>query len=289
MPAKTDKTVITSFTEKGYDRYGKRFIETFRENWPESVRLVVYYEGTHLREDWLPIGKVPNLDAWMRIIAPFPMMAGNLFGQYDIRYDASTNRVIFMQNYALRNYKGKVFWLDGDVITHAKVPETFLDEMLPDDKLCCYLGRGDWYDSETGFIGFNYGHPNCEEFLRIEENTLFSGIIFAQPRWWDMVTFDWARVCYLAKEPKLESAFIDLAKDLPRGTMHPFINAAPGAYMDHLKGDRKGDRSPVSDLVITRTEPYWTSPIYKDGDGSQPIPAPTSVGAAVAQAVGAGG
>ena len=256
----THNVVITSFTEDGYQKYGKEFIRTFIEYWPKSVKLVVYYEGTHLRHDWLPINTVPNLDAWLRVIAPFQLFSGALYNQYDIRYDARTNRVIFMQNHALRTWKHKVFWIDGDVITHQPVPETFLDEMLPDDKLCCYLGRGDWFDSETGFIGFNYKHPSCEDFMRLEENTLFSGIIFAQPSWWDMRTFDWSREVLLSQQPDLRPAFVDLSKDLPRGTMHVFVNSVIGTYMDHKKGARKASRSTRKDLVIDRQEPYWTCP-----------------------------
>ena len=261
--------VVTSFTEDGFQLYGKEFIRTFIEYWPKSVKLVVYYEGTHIRHDWKPIGEVPNLESWMRVIAPFAMFSGSLYNQYDIRYDARTNRVIFMQNHALRTYKGKVFWMDGDTITHSPVPESFLDEVLPDDKLCCYLGRGDWYDSETGFIGFNYGHPQCEEFMRIEENTLFSGIIFTQHAWWDMVTFDWSRGVYCAKYPELKNAFVDLAKDLPRGTMHPLINSVLGKHFDHMKGKRKKlGHSYAKDLVVERTEPYWLDIIAKETGGS---------------------
>lgn len=268
-------TVITSFTEDGYQKYGKEFIRTFTEYWPKDVKLVVYYEGTNLRQNWKSITTVKNLEAWMRVIAPFQLMSGALFDQYDIRYDARTNRVIFMQNHALRTYRGKVFWIDGDVITHAKVPETFLDEVLPDDKLCCYLGREGWYDSETGFIGFNYNHPGCEQFMKIEENTLFSGIIFAQHAWWDMVCFDWSRKCFTAQSKELESAFVDLAKDLPRGTMHVFINSVLGKYFDHKKGGRKKSRSLRSDLVIDRKEPYWTS---EEAYGRTPAETPSPGG-----------
>lgn len=263
-------TVVTSFTEDGYQKYGRDFVRTFQQHWPDNVKLIVFYEGTNLRHDWRPIGKVANLDNWMRVISPFQLFQGAVFNQYDITRDARTNRVIFMQNHVLRERKGKVFWIDGDVITHAPVPETFLDEMLPDDKLCCYLGRGEWYDSETGFIGFNYDHPECEHFLKIKENCLFSGIVFALPRWWDMTVEDWSRDCFVAAKPALKDAFVDLAADLPRGCMHPFINSRIGAYMDHLKGARKGGTSHAEDLVVERTEPYWQAIINAEHGSAPP-------------------
>jgi hypothetical protein len=249
--------VVTSFTEAGYQKYGKNFIEGFRKFMPENVKLVVYYEGTNLRDGWKSINEVANLQNWLRVIAPFQLFSGALFDQYDIRYDARTNRVIFIQNHALRTFKGKVFWMDGDTHFHAPVPESFFDEVLPDDKLCCYLGREGWYDSETGFIGFNYKHPACENFLKIEENTLFSGIIFAQHAWWDMVVFDWSRKCFISQDPLLKDAFIDMAADLPRATMHVYVNSVLGKYFDHLKGNRKGKTSLKEDLIAERPEPYW--------------------------------
>jgi hypothetical protein len=43
-----------------------------------------------------------------------------------------------------------------------------------------------------------------------------------------------------------------------KGEGHPLINSEWGAYLDHLKGDRKTTgRSKLSDLKVKRTEAYW--------------------------------
>ena len=42
------------------------------------------------------------------------------------------------------------------------------------------------------------------------------------------------------------------------GEGHPLINTEWGAYLDHLKGNRKDSgRSKSKDLVVNRTEGYW--------------------------------
>jgi hypothetical protein len=42
------------------------------------------------------------------------------------------------------------------------------------------------------------------------------------------------------------------------GEGHPLINSEWGAYLDHLKGNRKNTgRSLAKDLKIYRTEAYW--------------------------------
>jgi len=45
---------------------------------------------------------------------------------------------------------------------------------------------------------------------------------------------------------------------LIRGEGHPLINTAWGAYLDHLKGNRKNTgRSNHKDLIRPRNERYW--------------------------------
>jgi hypothetical protein len=181
----------------------------------------------------------------------FPIMTGNTAQGYNIQYDARMARKTFIQYDAVQEYGGKVFWIDADVVTHTPVPETFLDEMLPDDKFSCYLGRDGWMYTESGFLGFNADHPGCEGFMKFYRDIFLNGYVFLQKAWHDCIAYDWARAVH---DPLW---FYNLAVGLPHGTMHPFINSPLGRYMDHRKGNRKDGRSTKSDLVITRTEPYW--------------------------------
>jgi hypothetical protein len=44
------------------------------------------------------------------------------------------------------------------------------------------------------------------------------------------------------------------------GGGHPLINSVLGKWMDHMKGVRKEEgRSRTKDLMVNRTEGYWTS------------------------------
>lgn len=245
------KTVVTSFTEEGYERYGKAFIDSFREHWPKDVKLVVYYEGTNLREGWRHIEEVEILSDWMEAIGNFPVMSGKIGSGYNINLDARMARKSFIQAHAIKQFGGKVFWIDADTITHSAVPSGFLDSVLPDDKFSCYLGR-DWMYTESGFIGFNAEHPMCASFFTAYLQVFISGAIFTRPGWHDCYGFDAARK--IIKHPE---AFNDLAAHLPEGVLHPLINSVLGAHLDHLKGNRKGGSSSAEDLVIERTEPYW--------------------------------
>lgn len=194
----------------------------------------------------------------MDAIKPFPLMSGNVGDGYDIQLDARMARKSFIQAHACNVFGGKVFWVDGDVFTFADVPETFLDEVLPDDKLCCYLGReGSSFPSytESGFLGFNASHEAIQNFMGAYLTIFKTGIIFTMEGWHDCYAFDAARHI---TQKHYRDAFVNLAAHLkPNETSHPFVNSVLGKYMDHRKGNRKLNGSRKSDIIVPRDEDYW--------------------------------
>jgi hypothetical protein len=252
QPLKKLPNVITSFNWAGYEKYGKNFIETWKQHWSPSVRLTVFYEGPEFDDfqfpdgmSWRPIEEVEFLSDYMDNLR-FPIQHGLVGDRYDINFDARMARKTFMQVHASRKYGGKVFWIDADCVTKSHVPERFLDDCLPDDALCCYVGRDGWYFTESGFIGFNADHPLASRFFKNYVHVFIVGTIFAQaPQynekgqlvaggWHDCIAFDCIRHL-MGNGPE----FVNLAKDVRRGHMHPFQVTAPGKYMQHLKGNRK--------------------------------------------------
>ena len=250
-------TCITSFTSQGYETYGREFIRTFILNWPKTIKLVVYYEGaikideTADNIEWRTIEEVQGLSKFMDRIKKFPIMTGVLNKQYNINYDARMARKSYMQAHTLNIYGGKVFWLDADAITHTQIPESFLDECLPDDKFCCYLGREPWYYTESGFLGFNANHPLAGEFISKYIAVFESGLFLTLQGWHDCFAFDFIR-----KFIKHEEAFVNLAAHVEQGEMHPYVMSAPGKYMDHLKGQRKSKGH-------SQEHPLWDGGQYK--------------------------
>lgn len=255
QPLRKLPNVITSFNWQGYKKYGELFVKTWLEYWPRSIRLTVFYEGDEFNDfeftpgiSWHPIDSVEFLNDYMDNLR-FPIFHGIVGNRYDINYDARMGRKTFMQVHACRKYGGKVFWIDADSETKKHVPEAFLDDCLPDDALCCFLGRDGWYFTESGFIGFNAGHPTAGKFFKNYIHTFIVGSIFTQaPKynehgqyigggWHDCVAFDAIRGI-MGNGPE----FVNLAKDVKFGHMHPFQRSAPGQYMEHYKGNRKETR-----------------------------------------------
>ena len=158
--------VVTSFHKAGFEVYGRKFLETFKKYWPSSVNLTIYFEDEHDRNPnfkWEPISSVEFLDEYMAKLR-FPLFHGIQGDKYNINWDARMARKSFIQMHSMRKFKGKVAWLDSDVITHEPVPENFLDTVLPDDKFCAYLGRDGWMYTESGFLAFNASHPIAQKY-----------------------------------------------------------------------------------------------------------------------------
>lgn len=250
------RTVITSFTDKGYDQYGREFIRTFLEFWPKTVRLVVFWEGPPVDlGERVEVRSILDVEGWPEAaerLSAFPIFHGQMpDGKFNMQLDAFQWRKPFMEAQALKDYGGKVFWIDADTITHSAVPDDFLDECLQDGKLSCYVGRDGWFYTESGFIGFNAEHDMCEKFMGAYLRIFWTGACFMLQGWHDCTGYDAVRK---SGDPEW---FVNLADGVPNGTMHPLINCRLGAYLDHRKGNRKLSGSRREDLVVDRTEPYW--------------------------------
>jgi hypothetical protein len=134
--------------------------------------------------------------------------------------------------------------------------------MIPTSSDLCYLGRKGKY-SECGLYSLNLRSEQTQgflqEFQRVYDQAE-SGI-FLLEEWHDSFVFDAVR----RKFPQLRQ--VDWAASLqdlrPRpgmssGEGHPLINSEWGAWLDHLKGDRKTlGKSKREDLKMDRKEPYW--------------------------------
>jgi len=256
-------TLVTSLTQGIYDEYGQEFFKTFREFWPKSVKLAVYFEGKDFPEmdtenvEWRRIEEVQGYKKWNHDTSQFPFMRGLTPNGYDIQHDAGMVRKPLIQIHSCNVFGGKVFWIDVDTITHQKVPEGWLDELLPDDKFSVFLGRewgddpNEWVYTESGFLGFNSEHPLFETFMRSYWEIFRSGLFLTLKGWHDCYGYDAVR--HLVN---MSEHFVDLSSHLQ--TMHPFINSTLGTYLDHTKGPRKKDgRSAPKDLIAPRAEAHW--------------------------------
>lgn len=264
-------TVVTTFNQSGYEKYGRRMIETFLKNWPKNVILIVYAENCQVAESadnlivrdllvesqdlatfkkkWRNVPKA-NGDVTDDPIRSRRKDAGKGFKWDAVRF---AHKVYAIFDCAKKSNSNTLIWMDADTVCHSPISIDRLELLIPNDVDICYLGRKGKY-SECGLYSMNLQSDRVKEFLK-EFQKFYDFAeegIFTLEEWHDSYVFDAVR----SRIPKLRQK--NWSEGIITGEGHPLINSEWGAYLDHLKGDRKDlGRSKSKDLKIRRKEAYW--------------------------------
>lgn len=268
-------SVVTTFNQSGYERYGRRMIETFLANWPENIDLHVYAEDCEIDISAANLhiydfhDRVPSLVEFKQRWRNDPRATGKLAqGAPDrkgkvrgigFKWDAVrfSHKIYAVCDLAQSGLADIVIWMDADTICHSPCSRDFIEQQIPDQIGIAYLGRARKY-SECGLYALNMSIPGTREFVRRFQwvyDHAEQGI-FTMQEWHDSFVFDRVREHTRSEHPTWRE--LDWSHGLIENEGHPLINSAWGAYLDHLKGKRKDQgRSPTKDLVRPRSEPYW--------------------------------
>lgn len=263
-------TVVTTFNADGYNRYGQRMIQTFLQNWPSDIQLVVYAEDCAVAES------APNLavhdlavaspelvkfkQQWAGVprangdVSTDPVRSRRKDSGKGFKWDAVRfSHKVYAIFAAARTYNTDwLIWMDADMVCHSPIGTEFLDRMCASDKDICFLGRANKY-TECGLYAMNLRSKSTARFLEVFQQYYDDAEqgIFRLMEWHDSFVFDHVR-----KIVSLQG--LDWSSHLITGEGHPLINTEWGAYLDHLKGDRKSlGRSKAKDLRVVRQEGYW--------------------------------
>lgn len=259
-------SVVTSCSAKGWEEYGKRFVSSFKQHWPVEIDLYVVSEDDltelssdrhrvwfrHLENEFLTKYKdAPWVHGSSKVRPPRGVAPNLRHGQGEgFRFNAYkfSKKVFAIELIAQTLKKGRLFWIDADVVTFAPVPVNLLDDMLPDGYAISCLDRGTHYHSECGFVGYNLDDPEAFKFILTFAAMYDSDTVFELPEWHDSWVFDWVR-----KKLKTHTYAIP-----HKSNSHPFINSELGKYLDHMKGKRKAKgRSEKVEQLLHRNIPYW--------------------------------
>lgn len=263
-------SVITTFNQAGYNKYAQKMIQTFLASWPSEVTLYAYAEDCTVIESAPNLVVVdlhqasPALVAFKSKWRDVPKANGDISGDItrSIRSDSKKNfkwdairfahKVYAIFDCAKKCNSDILMWMDADTICHSAISMEKLTTLIPADKELCFLGREGKY-TECGLYAMNLRSPMISRFLESFQRMydFAEQGIFTLEEWHDSFVFD---------EVRRSLALVELnwSKGIIRGEGHPLINSEWGAYLDHLKGDRKSlGRSKLSDLRVQRTEAYW--------------------------------
>lgn len=263
-------SVVTTFHQAGYEKYGRRMIKTFLKNWPSDVELHVYAEDCEVIET-APNLFVHNLhqsspalvqfkNTWKNVpkangdVTADPIRskrkdAGKGFKWHAIRF---AHKVYSIFHCSTICNSDVLFWMDADTVCHSPITKAQIEKFCPSHIDIGYLGREGKY-TECGLYSMNLHSTMVQAFLEkfqyVYDNA--EDGIFKLDEWHDSFVFDAVRTSMQLRE-------YNWSKGIVKGEGHPLINSEWGAYLDHLKGDRKDQgRSKDKDLKIKRTEAYW--------------------------------
>lgn len=265
-------TVVTTFHEEGLKKYGQRMIDTFCQNWPEEIGLHIYPEGcnpkisdhsritltdlndvkelTNFKQKWKGVPKA-NGDVSTDPIRNKRKDAGKGFKWDAVRF---AHKVYAIFDCARNTDADVLFWMDADTVCHSPITVDTVKKFCKDDVDLGFLGREGKY-TECGLYSMNLRSPGVQAFLT-EFQRMYDDAengIFTLEEWHDSYVFDAVRSKF-----KGQLREYNWSQGIVKGEGHPLINSEWGAYLDHLKGDRKTiGRSKDKDLKVKRTEAYW--------------------------------
>lgn len=268
-------SVVTTCHHAGYQAYGRRMAETFRDNWPGEIDLWFYTEGFDMDQVAPNIQQIdlhsaaPNLvefkkkySADARATGRMPMGPVDRRGKQPgigFRWDAVrfSHKVYAMCHAAKQLDRGLLFWMDADMVCHGRITQQFVRSQIPPGTGVAFLGRVKKF-TETGLWAIDLDHEHSKHFIDRMQwayDDAEHGVL-AMEEFHDCWVFDRCREWMLVNYPTWQQ--LNWNQGSIQGEGHPLINSAWGAYLDHLKGRRKDlGRSKPQDLIQPRQEGYW--------------------------------
>lgn len=251
---------VTSFSQEGYDLYGRTMIKTFLENIDGD--LVVFTDEPLLEiETQSPRVhyRVLNWDFPEQVSFEMrhhsPICHGRFGDLYDYRFDA----VKFSHKPAAIAAAAKLItsgnlpapeilmWLDGDTVFKSHLPQEFLDKVFPSWAHFGHFTRNNNH-MEGGIILFRYSYENVQVFIRLMWECYGHDQLFRMPAWTDCHVMD------ILAAGATQDGFlrvVNLGDDASFFTQHPIVNSEWRRYVDHLKGARKETgQSFDSDFIV---------------------------------------
>lgn len=271
----TSVTLVTSFSEIGWNQYAERMLKSAIEFLPPSIKIVAYYN--HTKPNFRPEGRIEFIDNYSiaggvrDFIARHgddPKKWGKVVGQKDnFRHNVNSfaHKSYALYDAAINTKSPLLVWCDSDVEFFAEVPESFFEESLPYPFFGAFLERGERYHIETGFYILRTNHLYYREFLN-RFLDYYKKDRFLYEREYHDAWLMTQLVREMRRERKI--ATINLAPSFIPGAGHPWMMSRLAEFSDHKKGNlrKMAGKSFVEDLRgIKRPEPYWRSlPSRKD-------------------------
>jgi hypothetical protein len=225
--------IVTTFSDKGYEEYGKYFVESCKKFISKDITVFFYVDNVNIiSESNFVVRKleesVPDLTIFKnrnkhKVAEKFMHDAVRFSHKSYCIYHAANNSDVDL-----------LIWLDSDTEIYDNITRSYLAKFLPEGAFTSYLGRPDY--SETGFLAFDLRNPHSKEYFDLFKWYYDSDEIYKLSGQLDCHVYDAARV-RLEEQGKVKNYNLS-----PPGVGKNHFNHVFEGYMIHYKGDRKEKR-----------------------------------------------
>jgi hypothetical protein len=222
--------IVTTFSDAGYEEYGKYFVESCKKFVGEDIKIFFYVDNTHITPELnfvirnleqsipdLTIFKNRNKD---KVVGKFIKDAVRFSHKSYCIYHAANNSDVDI-----------LIWLDSDTEIYDNIDKSYLTKFLSEGTFTSYLGRPKY--SETGFLTFDLRNPHSKEFFELFKWYYDSDEIYKLKGQLDCHVYDAVRV-KLEEEHNIQNYNLS-----PPGVSKNHFNHVFEGYMIHYKGDKE--------------------------------------------------
>jgi len=239
-------SIITTFSDQGYESYGKLFIDSCKKYLSPKIQLLIYKDNVTIQQeanikvfDLEP--NIPDLTTFKNRNS-FRDESNIQFKHQSIRF----SHKVYALYHAANNCKTRyLIWLDADTELYDYVTPEFFYKFLPEGKLVAYLGRGGLMFSECGFMMYDLENKSSKEFFNTFKWYYDSDELYNLPEQHDSFIFDVVR-------QKMEEEGKIITNNVSANFNKHHFNAALDGYIMHLKGDRKNKRGKMMEKAMRR-------------------------------------
>lgn len=238
--------IVTTFSDAGYEDYGKLFLESCKKYLNPLVEVIVYKDNVDIPQQ--PNTKILNLEQSIPDLTEFKKR-NSFRDESDIKFQFQSVRFshkVYALYHAARTTDARyLIWLDSDTELYDHVSPEYLRHFLPEGNLVGYLGRGGEAFSECGFMIYDLHNPYAKDFFEKFKWYYDTDELYKLKEWHDSYIFDVVRKEFEATG-KIKT--VNLSANFNK---HHF-NAVLDGYIMHLKGDRKHKRAKMMEKALRR-------------------------------------
>jgi len=227
--------IVTTFSDEGYEKYARTFLESCEKNLDSAVDVVAYVDTVQMQSNRIQSRvletSAPELTAFKQRNA---YRDSPVFQQAAIRF---SHKVYAMCHAARTIDCDMLIWLDADTEMLSPVDKmTFLSK-LPPGYFVSYLDRQPVY-TETGFLAFDMRNPYAQEFFARMQEYYDTDRVFDLEQWHDCFVFDAVRTT-------MEQQGKTRAYNVSPVVKKNHFNQLFSGVIIHYKGDAKSMRDQI--------------------------------------------